>query len=227
MKTVITSLLSVILSLLVFKINAQTNDIIDPKNKWFFGIETGQNRISSFSLDESKNSIQLGLLSEYYFAKKWSLSTKLKYYKTGVSFYRGGGTSSNFGGFFSTSTNSGIFKGEVISIPLIIKWEFKLYKKFKGNLKMGYTFNKEIKSNYSNYTINFNTNDFRKDYQGSLFGYGFNYFINNKSAVYLDIETYIGTEKGETSNLLSSGKIVTVNNLISLGYKFNFANKKK
>jgi hypothetical protein len=214
-----------ILSLFFIKVNAQTNDIINPKNKWFFGIEAGQNEISSFSLNESKNSIQVGLLTEYYFTKKWSLSAKLKYYKTGVSFYKGGLTSSNFGGFFSTSTRSGTFKGEVITLPLIIKWEFKIYKKFKGNLKLGYTFNKEIKSSYVNYSNNFNTNDYKKDYQGTLFGYGFNYFISNKSAIYLDVETYTGTEKGGPTSLLSNGDIITLNNLISIGFKYNFIKK--
>jgi len=206
-----------IIFLSFIEISAQ-NETISLNNKWFFGVEIGGNHIASFDLDESKNSIQVGLLAEYYFTRKWSLTSKIKYYKTGVSFHQSGSS-----GLFGSNTHSGTFKGSVISIPVFAKWEFRVYRELKGNFKLGYAFNKEIKSQYSNYSNNLNTEDYSSQYGGLVVSYGFNY-LNAESAIYLDFEGYSGAEKGRTSSLVSNGKIVTTNYLISLGYKYSFKN---
>ena len=81
---------------------AQEKTNIDPSGKFYFGAEIVSNKITSLEI-ENKSSITAGLLAEYYFARHWSLSSGLKYYDTGVSYYKpaysvGGG----FGGFLSS-----------------------------------------------------------------------------------------------------------------------------
>lgn len=219
MKTTFSSF--IIFSLFITTINAQISEVVNPKGKWFFGAEIGSNNIISFTLDEDKSSIQGGLSAEYYFAKQWSVSTKLKYFKTGVSFYNPGSS----GGFIfpSTSTYSGTFKGAVISIPLIIKWEFKIYKNIRANLKFGTAFNTEIESEYSNYSNNLNPEDYSKSYAGFISGIGFNYFLNSKSAVFLDFGTNISnTSKGKSEGFFGGREYNPSNRLISIGFKYNF-----
>lgn len=221
MKTIILLILSIFLSFM--EISAQ-NDTIYTKNKWFFGAEIGRNQINSFELDDAKNSLQAGLLAEYYFTKKWSLYMKLKYFKTGVSFYQhwSGSSSGGFGlNLFPSSTYYGTFKGQVISVPIQVKWEFNIFKKLKGNLKTGYTFNSEIKNEYLNYSSNLNPKDYKKQYGGSVTGLGVNYFLSSNFAIFLDFETYSGTTKGNDGGLFSSNK-PTFNSLTNIGVKYNF-----
>ncbi len=216
----IKNLFIVILLVSLIKVSAQTGTDVTPKKNWFFGIETGLNTITSFELDDSKNSLQGGFLAEYYFAKQWSVSTKLKYFKIGVTFYH-----PENNGLFGTSTYSGNFKGEVIFIPLIIKWEFRIYKNFKGNLKLGTVFNAETKSDYSNYSSNLNPDEYmnKKIYIGVLAGYGLTYFFNNNSAIYFDLEvSFANIEKGYQQGLVSEGIKYPKNILFSIGYKYNF-----
>lgn len=102
---------------------------INPKGKWYFGIEIGSNDITSDELNLFKNSVQGGLLAEYYFATHWSISGKIKYFKTGVSFYN---PDTHSGGWFDLGSDEsyGTFKGQVISIPIYLKWEFRIFKNF-------------------------------------------------------------------------------------------------
>ena len=48
------------------------------KKDWFFRTEIGNNTITSSNLS-NKNSFQGGFMTEYYFAKKWSVTARLKY----------------------------------------------------------------------------------------------------------------------------------------------------
>lgn len=213
-------LIFIVLSLLSNKIISQTNEIVNPKGKWFFGAEIGINKISSFSMGESKNSFQGGILSEYNFARQWSLLGRIKYYKTGVSFYK---PDTHSGSWFDLGTDEsfGNFNGAVISIPLDIKWQFRMYKNLRGNLKLGYAYNFETKSNYKNYSTNLTT-DYPKHYGGINAGYGLNYFINKNIAVYLDIEYFGGASKGNSDGFFGKHPYITENNLINLGIKYNF-----
>ncbi|MEZ4876770.1 MAG: hypothetical protein R2805_04360 [Flavobacterium sp.] len=58
-----------LLSLFSNRIISQTNENINPKGNWFFGVEIGINKISSFSNEASKSSFQGGFLSEILFCK--------------------------------------------------------------------------------------------------------------------------------------------------------------
>ena len=212
------------MSFLSNKIISQTNEIINPKGKWFFGAEIGINKISSFSTGESKNSFQGGILTEFYFAKHWSLSGRIKYYHTGVSFYK---PNTHTGSWLDLGTDEsfGNFKGAVISIPLNIKWEFRIFKNLGGSLKLGYAYNIESTSNYGNYSANLNT-DYPKQYGSSNAGYGLNYFMNKNTAVYLDVEFYSGTTKGYSDGLFGRNSYNTENYLINFGIKYNFKKDK-
>jgi hypothetical protein len=77
-------LILVVLSLLSNKIISQTNEIVNPNGKWFFGAEIGLNTITSINPNNT-NSIQGGILAEYYFEKHFSISGRIKYFETGVS----------------------------------------------------------------------------------------------------------------------------------------------
>ena len=213
------ALIIIVLSLLSNKIISQTNENVNPKGKWFFGVEMGPNIINSFSNGESKTSFQGGILTEYYFARHWSLSGRIKYFETGVSFFQ----SSSDGGLIGTSRDlySGTFNGAVIAIPFAIKWEFRIYKNLGANLKLGYAFNIETKSVYSNYSDNLST-DYPKQYGSANAGGGLNYFINKKIAVYLDIESYKGSSKGHAENILGKTSYEEENILINFGVKYSF-----
>jgi hypothetical protein len=217
-------LIILVLTFISNKIISQTNEIINPKGKWFFGAEIGINKISSFSNGESTNSFQGGILTEFYFAKHWSLTGRIKYYNTGVSFYK---PNTHTGSWLDLGTDEsfGNFKGAVISIPLDIKWEFRIYKNLGGSLKLGYAYNIESTSNYGNYSANLNT-DFPKQYGSADAGYGLNYFMNKKMAVYLDVEFYSGTAKGYSDGFFGRNSYNTENYLINFGIKYNFKKDK-
>lgn len=127
-------LIIVVLSLVSNKIISQTNEIINPRGKWFFGAEIGLNTITSIHPNHKANLFQGGVLAEYYFAKHWSASARIKYFETGVS--------------NKYDSSKVYFEGAVISVPLNIKWEYRISNNFSGNLKLGVALNQEIKSNY-------------------------------------------------------------------------------
>ena len=208
------------LSLISNKIISQEIENVNPKGNWYFGAEIGSNNINSFSAGGNKNSFQAGVLSEYYFSRHWSLSGRIKYFKTGVSFYK---PNTYSGGWINLGSEEsfGNFDGAVISIPLDIKWEFRIYKNLAGNLKLGYAYNIETKSNYGNYSENLKT-DYPKQYGGFNIGYGLNYFMNKKTALYLDVEFYSGGAKGYSDGFFGKNYYYTQNVLINLGIKYNF-----
>lgn len=197
---------------------AQEKDsLVNPKGKVYFGIEVGNNIIGSFEFNEPKTSFQGGLSAEYYFARHWSVSGRLKYYKIGASF-SDDGSFIDFAG--KTTYNAGRFRGEAIAIPLDVKWEFRLYKNFAGFLKLGYALSIETKSEYSDYSPAITENF--SNYNHNLFtGYGLNYFINDKDAVFFSVEYFVGGNKGNQSGLHifnDGGKYLT-NTHVNVGYK--------
>lgn len=213
-------LIIAVLSLFPLKVSSQTKEIINPKGKWYFGAEIGQNLITSYSFGENEKSLQAGILSEYYFARHWSLSGRVKYYETGVSFFK---PSTHTGGWFDLGSDEsfGSFSGAVISIPLDIKWEFRVYKNLAGSFKLGYVHNFETKNSYGPYSEGADTN-FPKQFSGINAGYGLNYFIDKRYAVYLDIEAFGGGSKGHSEGFLYDSYHYTENSLISLGCKYTF-----
>lgn len=209
--------------LLSFLANAQEttkSEIVNPKGNWYFGIEMGLNTITSFNLGESGKSLQGGILAEYYFARHWSLSGRIKYFETGVSFYR---PNTHSGSWFDLGFDeySGVFKGATIAVPITIKWEFRVHKNLGASLKLGYVHSFETKSSYNNYSENLKT-DYPKEYGSSISGLGFNYFLNKKTAVYVDFETYFGGLKAKIPALIFNNNQYVTNNLINVGVKYTF-----
>ncbi len=192
---------------------------VNPKGKWFFGAEIGSNRIRNYTIKEDEVSFQGGFLAEYYFKKNWSLSSKLKYLKTGVSFYQPEFICGGMGFFSCTSREeySGTFRANTIVIPLFIKWEFRILKNFKGHLKYGISFNHDTESQYTNYTSNVST-DYPKTFFSQASGLGFNYFINNNASIHIDIEGYLGQNRAKEYRATTKN----INHIVNIGYKFNF-----
>ncbi|NJM80522.1 MAG: porin family protein [Flavobacterium sp.] len=137
------------------------------KKDWFFGLEIGNNTITSSNLS-NKNSLQGGFVAEYYFAKHWIATARLKYFETGVT----------------TKSETEYFEGAVISIPLNLKWEYKITNKFKGNLFTGIALNKEVKSNFY-YPVNEKI-DYSTFFGSFNAGVGLTYFLNSKTAIFIN-----------------------------------------
>ncbi len=198
--------------------SAQEKEVVNPKGKWYFGAEIGKNTISSFELGESNTSFQAGVLAEYYFARHWSLIGRIKYFETGVSFYK---PNTHSGSWFDLGTDGsyGSFNGAVITIPVNVKWEFRLHINLGASLKLGYTFAMEVKSEYGDYLNN--KPSFQKNYGGLNSGIGLNYFINDKMAVYIDNEFYIGNiSKGREDGFFGPHHHFPTNRLINFGFKY-------
>ena len=80
------------------------------KRDWLFGVELGSNTITSHNIVKNKTSMQGGFVVEYYIGNHWSLIGKIKYFETGVSFFKQG-----TGGLFSSSETKALtFKGSVL-----------------------------------------------------------------------------------------------------------------
>ena len=194
--------------------------LINPKENWYYGIESGLNIKTSLELGEPKTSFQGGILAEYYFARHWSLSGKIKYFDTGVSFYQ---PDTHTGGWLDLGSDEyrGLFKGSTIAVPISLKWEFRVFRNFGASLKLGYMHSFETKSNYVNYSDNLKTN-YPKEYGSSVAGFGFNYFLNKKTAVYIDVENYLGGRKAKIPTFIFDNDKFVMNRLISLGVKYSF-----
>jgi hypothetical protein len=210
--------------LMPFLIHAQeiTNtEIVNPKGNWYFGAEMGSNTITSFDLGEPNKSFQGGVLAEYYTGKHWSLSGRIKYFETGVSFYR---PNTHSGSWFDLGSDAsfGAFNGAVIAIPLDIKWEFRMHENFRGYLKTGLVYNYETKSNY-NFSENVSTNH-AKDFGSFNTGIGFSCFLNKKMAIYIDLENYsFGGRKAAYQNIVLWDTVYyTKNTHLNFGIKYNF-----
>ena len=198
-------LIIVVLNLLSNKIIAQTNEIINPKGKWFFGAEIGLNAITSVH-PSRMTSIQGGFLTEYYFAKNWSVNGRIKYFETGV--------------INKNDFANGIFEGAVISVPLNVIWKYRIINNFSGNLKLGIALNQEVKSNYY-YPANEKT-DYSKFYGSFNPGIGFNYFISKKTAIYMSYEVYVLGNDRDEADWLQIVPNSPNNNLFNIGIKHNF-----
>lgn len=205
MKKIIYVLLIILNSNYVFSQNV--NEVINPKHNWYLGLEFGLNGIQSYNFDENKKSFQLGVTSEYYFSKNWSLNARLKYFETGLSFRNNG---------------YNVFDGAVISVPLNIKWEFNIYKNLRINFMTGFALNQEIKSNYI-YPNKPNAN-YSKLYGNFNSGLGFNYFISKKIALTLNYEVYVLGNDRQDDDFLKLLPVSPNNNLLNIGIKHNFKN---
>ena len=204
--------------------NGQENEkstIVNPEGKWFFGVEMGTNTITSFGLDEPNKSLQAGILAEFYTGRHWSLTGRIKYFKTGLSDFKSSSGNSGFLGFGSESRMI-YFEGKVLTIPINIKWEFRIWKNLGGNLNFGVNYNFETKSNYFSTNIDDYNRYSDKQYFSYNSGFGLNYFINNKYAVFANFEGYVGGKKGQTNSFLFDVPIKNTNTFVNFGLKYNF-----
>ena len=209
-----------ITALFCTSVYSQDENFVDPKGKWYFGAETGANIIGDYSLDKNDVSLQGGFLAEYYFAKQWSLSGKIKYFKTGFEFYS---PDTHSGTWFDLGQDEffGTFRGTVISIPVYVKWEFRVYKNLKANIKVGAAYNFETQSPY-NYSANLETN-YPTSYPTPNSGLGLNYLMDKKLAVFLDYEVYMRSpKKGNTQTIILDDGYRTKNMFVNFGVKYNF-----
>ncbi|MEC4050170.1 hypothetical protein OX284_012065 [Flavobacterium sp. SUN046] len=198
--------------------------IINPDGKWFFGGEMGRNTIESYSYGEGKRFIQGGISAEYYTGRHWSLSLKVKYFDTGVSYIKG-----DHNDFYPIDDYEAIygikrFKGAVFSFPINIKWEFRIHQNLRGYIKMGVADNEEVQSRYD-YPEGIRT-DYVKAYWNFNQGFGLTYFISNKMGAYIDVEGYnLGGYKGTDSYFFYTKKYFPVNTLFNIGFKYHFENE--
>lgn len=192
-----------LLVLTPFLINAQIKkEVINPKGNWYFGVEVGNNTIISYEFNEPKNSLQTGVLAEYSFNNFFSVSGRVKYFKTGVSFRNG------------YNPRSGHFDGSVICIPINANVNFNFKTKFYPTLKIGLAWNKEIESNYTY------SNSYSKSFISINLGAGINYDLNKKVIIYSNIEGYFfGGFKGSSDSFLFKNNYYTENIIINLGVK--------
>ena len=182
---------------------------VNPKDKWYFGAEVGTNKINSFSNGGNQYSFQGGVLAEFYFARHWSWSFRVKYFETGVSFNVPG----------SLGYYSGNFDGAVLLLPIDLKWEFRVYKNLGAGLKLGFAPTIETESHYSNYS---NTTPNSGQLVTFNYGFGLNYFMNKNLSIYTDFEYYIGESKGESPGFFGDIPYNTENRLINFGIKYHF-----
>lgn len=189
--------------LLPFLTNAQEttkSEIINPKGNWYFGVEMGLNTIAD---DEHSQSLQGGVMSEYYVTKYCSVLGKIKYHKTGLSV---------------GSNSSQKFEGAVLTVPVNLKLEWKIYGNCRGNVRFGLDLNQEIESNYQNPTSL--KTDLPKLYLDGNFAIGLSYFISRKTAIYFDAEVKgFGRERGKTAGWLRPNS--TDNSFLNFGIKYN------
>ncbi len=178
------------------------------KGRWFFGAEFGLNTITSFDPNQLKP-VQGGLISEYYYSNYTSLSIRVKYFETGVS--------------DKASPLTRFFKGAVISVPINLNVEYPINKEVSGTMKIGLAANQELKSNYSRY---FSKLDNISTFYGTFnVGTGFIYYLNNKTALYLNVEIFIfGNDRTENSGFNFVPRLPNSpnNNLLNLGIKHCF-----
>lgn len=198
----------------------QDETIINPKGNWYFGAEIGANSIEDYSVDKTDVSLQGGVLAEYYFLKQWSLSARIKYFKTGLAFYS---PNTHSGSWFDLGHDEfyGTFRGAVVSIPVDLKWEFRVFKNLRANLKAGVAYNFETQSTYT-YSANLETN-YPTSYPTVNTGIGLNYFVDEKLAVYIDFEANSrASKKGSTQTLIFDDGYRPKNMLLNFGVKYNF-----
>ena len=187
------------------QISAQEVGKINPKSNWYFGAEIGSNTITSIK-PEHENSFQGGILTEYYFAQHWSISARLKYFQTGISY---------------NDQTEYKFSGSVISLPLNLNWEFGIAGNFNGNLKLGVALNKEFTKIY-NFPAEAVT-DYSTFFGTFNPGLGFTYHLNDNLALYTNYEVYIlGNDHYKRAGDLDFLPKSTNNNHFNIGVKHTF-----
>jgi len=206
---------------ILLDLNAQVNSSRIKKDRLYINAELGLNQINSYYSTPNDKDIlfQAGVGTEYYLLKQWSLAARLKYYSTRVTFFVPDTHSGNIIDF-GHDKYSGKFKGEVLSVPLDLKWELELSPKFNFHSMIGIAFTKEIKSEYTSYTKNISTKN-PSTYNAFNCGLGISYKLSSKIQTYVNYEIYIGQIKGYSKSFWITENYKTKNALLNFGLKYN------
>ena len=119
------------------------------------------------------------------------------------------------------------FEGNIVSVPIVIKYDFKIHKNFRGFIHFGPAYNFETSSNYIVPQVsNPDLSGFQSTYFSYNAGWGLSYAVSDKIAFYFVNSINRGGRKGSYHNFLSSGNRDAINELVNIGIKYNFKNKK-
>ena len=201
-------------------LNAQVDSIRIKKDRLYINAELGLNQINSYYSTPNDKDIlfQAGLGTEFYFLKQLSIVARLKYYSTRVTFFVPD-THSGIIFDFGHDKYSGKFKGEVLSVPLNLKWELELSPKCNFHSMIGMAFTKEIKSEYTSYTKNISTQN-PSTYNAFNCGLGVSYKLSSRIQTYVNYEIYIGQIKGYSETFWTTENYKTKNALMNFGLKY-------
>lgn len=163
-------------------------------SKFLLGAEVGMGISQSDYLNYSqKMTLQGGVLGEYIFDKNFSLMGKIRYYESEVKFSSSeiiGRT--KLGYKYETFYNH--YNGKIISIPIVLNYNFKIYKNFSGSLKIGPTLDTEISRHY-NYEDKRIDQDNSKFFVGLTFGANLNY-KTPRVVYFVGLEQIYGANRG-------------------------------
>lgn len=208
-------LTALILGLFTNTLYAQTQTDDSPKGKFFFGVEMGTNNPASLRKSHTVN-FQGGLLAEYYIAKHWIVNARLKYFQTALDFDM---PRPSNGPLLIATYNR--FDGAVISMPVNIKWEFRIFKGLHANLKLGAALNYEVKSDYS-YDADLST-DYPRLFASLNYGLGFSYHISPRLHIFLNVEDYRGAGAKHPKQVALFDNENHINNSqLNLGVQYHF-----
>lgn len=215
-------LLSALAIVLATTISGQT-ERLNNKGKLFVGAELGGNVVHK----DNGNVIhpQFGVSGEYYFARKWSFSTKIKFHKAHLYYHipkpepypcKIGGLSCGWGDREEKIAN---FESYNILIPINLKWDYKIAKNLYGYINGGFFINIETKS-YRNVTDNVKLNH-NPVYASMNMGTGLGYQLKNNNVIYIDYNFYRGGDMIKVDGFGWDSYYYPINSHISIGYRMN------
>ena len=184
------------------------------KKDWYLIAESGFNEVNS------KNEIHFGIGAEYFFSNTRSFTFRLKYFKTGIDYYRKGNPCSSFFCLFSSSSKKFLYETSLLKIPVNYKWEKAMFtSKLKFFFNVGFALNFLLEENYievENITPDLNT--FNINFN---LGLGFLYKVNSSMSIYTSAELFSGSPKSEDKiGFISSSKIRTQETLMNFGIRY-------
>lgn len=208
-------LLSALAIVLATTISGQT-ERLNNKGKLFVGAELGGNVVHK----DNGNVIhpQFGVSGEYYFARKWSFSTKIKLHKAHLYYYHPEVTGCRF---LCDNEDEKIanFESYNILIPINLKWDYKIAKNLYGYINGGFFINIETKS-YRNVTDNVKLNH-NPVYASMNMGTGLGYQLKNNNVIYIDYNFYRGGDMIKEDGFGWDSYYYPINSHISIGYRMN------
>ena len=148
-----------------------------------------------------------------------SLDEALKFYEGQVVVQQAysSGTKANFvsGGSPDTPAYNGSINASIFTLPVALKYEFRIMGNFAANLKLGMALAKDMSITYKGDT-HFNRPQ-PNWYFTNFFGLGLNFFIDERSVFYLDYEGMAGPVRADIGKATRGMK----NSHFSLGFKYS------